>query len=72
MMSVIVKGFGCRPLEGRRRVFGGRRPKALILGDESFANGAMANNGTARASNFKLSLLPVTRGNRATLTQDKV
>jgi len=24
----IVKGFGCRPLEGRRRLFGGRRPKA--------------------------------------------
>jgi len=23
-----VKGFGCRPLEGRGRVFGGRRPKA--------------------------------------------
>jgi hypothetical protein len=23
-----VKGFGCRPLEGQRRVFGGRRPKA--------------------------------------------
>jgi hypothetical protein len=25
-----VKGFGCRPLEGRRRTFGGRRPKASI------------------------------------------
>ena len=23
------KGFGCRPLEGRRRLFGGRRPKSL-------------------------------------------
>jgi len=27
-MSVPEKGFGCRPLERRRRVFGGRRPKA--------------------------------------------
>jgi hypothetical protein len=26
-MSAYVKGFGCRPLEGRRVVFGGRRPK---------------------------------------------
>jgi hypothetical protein len=26
--SAYVQGFGCRPLEGRRRVFGGRRPKA--------------------------------------------
>jgi hypothetical protein len=23
----VVQGFGCRPREGRRRVFGGRRPK---------------------------------------------
>jgi len=28
MKTAIVKGFGCRPLEGWRRVFGGRRPKA--------------------------------------------
>jgi hypothetical protein len=27
-MSVHVKGFGCRPFEGRRSVLGGRRPKA--------------------------------------------
>jgi hypothetical protein len=27
-ISQFVKGFGCRPLERRRRVFGGRRPKA--------------------------------------------
>ncbi|MGV7216488.1 hypothetical protein, partial [Bradyrhizobium sp. UFLA05-112] len=26
--SAHVKDFGCRPLEGRRGVFGGRRPKA--------------------------------------------
>jgi hypothetical protein len=26
--SDFVKGFGCWPLEGRRREFGGRRPKA--------------------------------------------
>ena len=26
--SARVKGFGCRPLEGRRHEFGGRRPKA--------------------------------------------
>jgi hypothetical protein len=28
LLSVVAKGFGCRPLEGRRRVLGGRRPKA--------------------------------------------
>jgi hypothetical protein len=28
LMSAFMKGFGCRPREGRRRVFGGRRPKA--------------------------------------------
>jgi hypothetical protein len=27
-MSAYVKGFGCRPLEGQRGVFGGWRPKA--------------------------------------------
>src|SRR5260370_24462272 len=27
-MSGFVKGLGCRPVERRRRVFGGRRPKA--------------------------------------------
>ena len=26
--SAAVKGFGCRPHEGRHREFGGRRPKA--------------------------------------------
>jgi hypothetical protein len=28
LMSAHVKGFGCRPHEGQRGVFGGRRPKA--------------------------------------------
>src|SRR6476660_9104430 len=27
--SVFVKGFGCRPLEGRRRVFGGPASESL-------------------------------------------
>src|ERR1700686_2437714 len=35
VMSVHVKGFGCRPLEGRRRVFGGRRPKASKGGNRA-------------------------------------
>jgi hypothetical protein len=26
--AAFVKGFGCRPHDGRHRVFGGRRPKA--------------------------------------------
>jgi hypothetical protein len=26
--AAVVKGFGCRPHDGRHRVFGGRRPKA--------------------------------------------
>jgi hypothetical protein len=26
-----VKGFGCRPLEGRRRLLGGRRPKPFTF-----------------------------------------
>jgi hypothetical protein len=30
-----VKGFGCRPLEGQRRVFGGRRPKASKGGNRA-------------------------------------
>jgi len=34
-MSASVKGFGCRPLEGRRRVFGGRRPKASKGGNRA-------------------------------------
>jgi hypothetical protein len=33
--TVFVKGFGCRPLEGRRRVFGGRRPKASREGNRA-------------------------------------
>src|SRR4029077_6615605 len=33
--SGSVKGFGCRPLEGRRRVFGGRRPKASKGGNRA-------------------------------------
>jgi len=28
-ISAIVKGFRCRLLEGERRIFGGRRPKAF-------------------------------------------
>jgi hypothetical protein len=35
MMSVPVKGFGCRPLEGQRREFGGRRPKASKGGNRA-------------------------------------
>ena len=34
-MSPVVKGFGCRPLEGRRRLFGGRRPKASKGGNRA-------------------------------------
>jgi hypothetical protein len=30
-----VKGFGCRPLEGWRRVLGGRRPKASKGGNRA-------------------------------------
>jgi hypothetical protein len=30
-----VKGFGCRPLEGGRRAFGGRRPKASKEGNRA-------------------------------------
>jgi hypothetical protein len=33
--SASVKGFGCRPLEGQRRVFGGRRPKASKGGNRA-------------------------------------
>ena len=33
--SATVKGFGCRPLDGRRRVFGGRRPKASKGGNRA-------------------------------------
>jgi hypothetical protein len=34
-VSAFVKGFGCRPLEGWRRVFGGRRPKASKGGNRA-------------------------------------
>jgi hypothetical protein len=34
-MSPIVKGFGCRPLEGQRRLFVGRRPKASKGGNRA-------------------------------------
>ena len=34
-MTVVGQGFGCRPLEGRRRVFGGRRPKASKEGNRA-------------------------------------
>jgi hypothetical protein len=33
--SPFVKGFGCRPLEGRRRAFGGRRPKVSKEGNHA-------------------------------------
>jgi len=33
--SAFVKGFGCRPLEGGRRAFGGRRPKASKGGNRA-------------------------------------
>jgi chromate transport protein ChrA len=31
--AACVKGFGCRPLEGQRGVFGGRRPKPFTTAD---------------------------------------
>jgi hypothetical protein len=31
--AACVKGFGCRPLEGQRSVFGGRRPKPFTTAD---------------------------------------
>jgi len=31
--AACVKGFGCRPLEGQRGVFGGRRPKPITTAD---------------------------------------
>jgi hypothetical protein len=34
-MTAIVKGFGCRPYEGRHREFGGRRPKAAKGGNRA-------------------------------------
>jgi hypothetical protein len=34
-----VKGFGCRPHEGRHREFGGRRPKASKGGNRAQGNG---------------------------------
>jgi hypothetical protein len=34
-LSAFVKGFGCRPLEGQRRIFGGRRPKASKEGNRA-------------------------------------
>jgi hypothetical protein len=34
-MSASVKGFGCRPLERRGRVFGGWRPKASKEGNRA-------------------------------------
>ena len=37
-MTACVKGFGCRPLERRRRVFGGRRPKASKGGNRALGN----------------------------------
>ena len=33
--SHFMKGFGCRPLEGQRGVFGGRRPKASKGGNRA-------------------------------------
>ena len=35
MSAGFVKGFGCRPLEGQRGVFGGRRPKASKGGNRA-------------------------------------
>ena len=31
--AACVKGSGCRPLEGQRSVFGGRRPKSFTTAD---------------------------------------
>jgi hypothetical protein len=33
--AAIVKGFGCRPHEGRRGEFGGQRPKASKEGNRA-------------------------------------
>jgi hypothetical protein len=33
--AAFGKGFGCRPLEERRREFGGRRPKASNEGNRA-------------------------------------
>ena len=32
----LYKGFGCRPLEGRRGAFGGRRPKPSKGGNRAY------------------------------------
>jgi hypothetical protein len=37
-MTGCGKGFGCRPLEERRREFGGRRPKASNEGNRAYGN----------------------------------
>jgi hypothetical protein len=34
-MSAVVKGFGCRPLERQRGIFGGRCPKASKEGNRA-------------------------------------
>src|SRR6266403_1851509 len=52
-MSESVKGFGCRPLEGRRRVFGGRRPKASKGGNRAGGTKDVAAGTTKVASRRK-------------------
>jgi len=37
-MSTFVKGFGCRPYEGGRGVFGGRRSKPFTFPDLGVPN----------------------------------
>jgi hypothetical protein len=48
-MSPIVKGFGCRPHEGRRHEFGGRRPKpftqAVIVSVSLCLSGSRSRTG---------------------------
>jgi hypothetical protein len=34
-ITAIVKGFGCRPLERQRGIFGGRCPKASKEGNRA-------------------------------------
>jgi hypothetical protein len=46
-LTNIVKGFGCRRLEGRRRAFGGRRPKPFTKADT--LSPCSANNRTIPA-----------------------
>src|SRR5262249_13341558 len=52
-----AKGFECRPLEGRRRVFGGRRPKASKGGNRDGRTVALHGSGRHRILALPLLLL---------------